>query len=78
MAYNDAQFAKSHDVLIEGLGSIRRFFATVARAIFVSSQSNRRMHMVQELQSKSDDELAALNIKRDDIIRHVFGDLFYS
>ena len=35
------------------------------------------MRQVTFLQSKTDEELAAMGIKRDDIVHHVFRDTYY-
>lgn len=59
------------------LNSIVGFFASIGTALMVSSSYNARALKVQALQAKSDEELAALNIKRDDIVHHVFQDLYY-
>ena len=43
----------------------------------MGSTAHRRFEQVQFLQAKSDEDLAALGIKRDDIVHHVFKDLYY-
>ena len=43
----------------------------------MGSTAHRRFEQVQILQAKSDEELAAMGIKRDDIVHHVFKDLYY-
>lgn len=48
----------------------------VANAVMESSEGNRRLMYAQTLQAKSDAELAALHIKREDIIEHAFGRSF--
>ncbi|WP_299410438.1 hypothetical protein [uncultured Roseobacter sp.] len=58
-------------------GALRSFFASIGTALMVSSSYNARAQMVQALQAKSDEELAALNIKREEIVHHVFRDLYY-
>lgn len=78
MAYQDAHFASSRDVIATVAGGLRNFFFSLGHSIVLSTEASRRLHLVQDLQSKTDEELAALNLKRDDIVREVFGDLFYS
>jgi uncharacterized protein YjiS (DUF1127 family) len=40
-------------------------------------QRRSRQDQFVALQNKSDEELAAMGIKRENIALHVFGDLFY-
>lgn len=47
--------------------------AIFGKALMEASEGNRRLMQVQALQAKSDAELAALNIKRDEIVQRVFG-----
>lgn len=54
-----------------------RFLAAIGRGIVASVESNSRLRTVQHLQAKTDAELADIGLKRDDIVRHVYGDLFY-
>jgi hypothetical protein len=42
-----------------------------------NSSMNARVKKVRYLESKTDAELAALKIKRDDIVHTVFADLYY-
>lgn len=52
------------------------FFSIIGQAMIANSTGQRRLDQVAALQAKSDAELAAMNIKRDDIVQHVFKDLF--
>lgn len=63
----------AHDVL----GHVGGFFAYIGKAMMYSSTAHRRFEAIQALQSKTDEELAALNIKRDQIVHEVFKDLYY-
>ena len=45
--------------------------------MMVNRAMERRLETVEALQAKSDAELAKLNIKRDEIVQHVFRDLLY-
>lgn len=58
-------------------GGIKHFFRSVARAIELNSTAHRKLTEVQHLQSKTDAELTELGIERDQIVHHVFRDLFY-
>ncbi|MFP4240211.1 DUF1127 domain-containing protein [Rhodosalinus sp.] len=52
------------------LHAIADFFENVAA-------SNRRLRQVQYLQSLTDEELAQRGLKRENIVHHVFCDLYY-
>ncbi|MBS9716654.1 hypothetical protein J4E70_06815 [Pseudohalocynthiibacter aestuariivivens] len=56
---------------------IGRVFSSIGGAIVSSMEKKSRQQIVQILQAKSDAELAQMGLKRDDIIRHVFSDMFY-
>lgn len=63
--------------LLSVFSAVGRFLASVGTALMVSSSYNARAQKVQALQAKSDAELAEMNIKRDEIVHHVFRDLYY-
>ncbi|MBF9058213.1 DUF1127 domain-containing protein [Rhodobacterales bacterium HKCCSP123] len=52
------------------------FFAALARAVAFSSGAQARYDRVHRLQALSDAELARRGIARDDIVRHVFAEVF--
>ena len=56
---------------------LRRFFAGIGHGIMTGSTAHHRYEQVQRLQAKSDAELADLGLKRDEIVHHVFKDLYY-
>ncbi len=59
---------------LDGVGS---FFRAIGPALMANASANARLNRVHALQAKSDAELAALNIKREDIVHEVFKDLYY-
>ena len=52
------------------------FFDAFGKAMIAGSTGQQRLDRVTALQAKTDAELAELNIKREDIVRHVFKDLY--
>ena len=54
------------------------FFESVGFGIQRAAMARARFHTVQVLRGMSDAQLAELNIKREDIVKHVFNDLYYS
>lgn len=50
---------------------------TLGRAAEVNMTAHRRVEIAARLQAKSDEELAAMGLKREDIVHHVFRDLFW-
>jgi|GEM_PF-2715196 uncharacterized protein YjiS (DUF1127 family) len=49
---------------------------TLSRAVAACSGAQKRVDEVQMLLALSDEELSRRGIARDDIVRHVFRDLF--
>lgn len=58
-------------------GTVGEFFAQLAKSFSLASAAEQRFEQVQRLQAKSDEELAAMNIRRSDIVTLVFKDLYY-
>ena len=54
-----------------------RFATGVAEGFTAFATARSRMHEFERLNAKSDEELARIGLKRDQIPRHVFRDLFY-
>lgn len=82
MAYQDT--TSPAQVMIREIAATRRFFERVGagfarfvQALSENSSLQRRVDLVHALQNKSDEELARLNIKRDNIVNYVFRDLYY-
>ncbi len=50
---------------------------TLGRAAEVNMTVHRRVELASRLQAKSDAELAAMGLKREDIVHHVFRDLVW-
>jgi uncharacterized protein YjiS (DUF1127 family) len=55
-----------------------RFLDALERSVERSARVQSRRARIEALEAKSDDELARLGIRRDDIAYHVFKDLFYA
>lgn len=56
---------------------ITGFFAALGRAITVSASADARLRKVEALNAKTDEELAAMNLRREDIAAFVFRDLMH-
>lgn len=56
---------------------LTRFFGAIGNALVAIGEANPRMRRIEALQRLSDAELAAKGLRRDDIVRHVFGDAYY-
>ncbi|MEO9649653.1 MAG: DUF1127 domain-containing protein [Roseobacter sp.] len=72
MAYQDTHFSDLPQPLF---GKIKSIFAAVGTALVSASTVNRRMQLVDQLNGKSDAELAEIGIQREDILRYVFRDM---
>lgn len=60
-----------------GLAQIVTFFKSIGDSILRAGLASSRVHRVEALRAKSDSELADIGIKREDIVHHVFKDLYY-
>jgi hypothetical protein len=56
------------------VASVAAFFAGLAKAFAFARDAEARFDAIQHLQALSDDELSRLDITRDGIVRHVYGD----
>ncbi|MBU2962514.1 DUF1127 domain-containing protein [Citreicella sp. C3M06] len=56
---------------------LSRFFAALGNAIVAIGEANPRLRRVEALQRLSDEQLAAKGLRREDIVRHVFRDVYY-
>ena len=57
--------------------SIKNFFHMVGSAMTLSAAAEVRMRRIEALNAKSDEELAAMGLRRQDIAAYVFRDLMY-
>jgi uncharacterized protein YjiS (DUF1127 family) len=77
MAYNDTHTAEANDLPHRILEGTKAFFGVIGNALVAASSANRRMQLVEHLNAKSDEELAALGLRREDIVRRVFIDMMH-
>ncbi|MCA0938837.1 MULTISPECIES: DUF1127 domain-containing protein [Alloyangia] len=54
-----------------------RFFAAIGNGLVAMGEANPRLRKIEALQRLSDEQLAERGIRREDIARHVFQDVFY-
>ncbi len=52
-------------------------FRAIGNALVTLGEANSRVRRAEALQALSDEELAAKGLKREDIPRHVFSDVFF-
>lgn len=50
-----------------------RLFSAIGTALVALAEADSHVRRVQALNEKSDAELARMGLKREDIVRHVFG-----
>ena len=53
------------------------FFARFGRALIAASAGQGRLDEATRLRAKTDAELAEIGLKRDDIVHHVFRDIYW-
>jgi uncharacterized protein YjiS (DUF1127 family) len=59
------------------LDATKAFFAGIGRAMVMNSSGQKRLERAERLNAKTDAELAQMGIRRDDIPRIVFGDMWH-
>lgn len=52
-------------------------FRALGRALIMIAENNPRLKRMQALQAKTDEELAEMGLKRDQIVQYVFRDAYY-
>ncbi len=52
-------------------------FASLGRALVATAETHSRIEQVKRLDAMSDAELKARGIRRDQIVHHVFRDIYY-
>ena len=77
MAYTSTVSNTGGVSLKSPIAAIGAFFAAIGNAMIAASSNSSRLNKVEMLNAKSDAELAKMGIKRDDIVHHVFRDLYY-
>jgi len=59
------------------LSKITSFFRSIGHSLVTATEASARFHQIEALQAKSDEELAKMGLRRDQIVHHVFKDLYY-
>ncbi|MGB0439602.1 MAG: hypothetical protein ACPGFC_05785, partial [Paracoccaceae bacterium] len=77
MAYTATSSADFSPIKAAPFAALLRGLIGMYDAMSLASQGHARLAKVEALNAKSDAELAALGLKREDIARKVFGDLYY-
>ena len=63
---------------IGGIGAaLAAFFTNIIESSWMASSAEARGAQIAKLNAKTDAELAAMNLRRDDIPAYVFRDLMY-
>ena len=57
--------------------SLSRVFRGIGDALITLTEANSRVRQAEALQALSDEELAKHGLKRQEIARYVFSDMFY-
>ncbi len=59
------------------LGLIAGFFRAIGNGLVNMAEANHRVNRARTLMALSDEQLAARGMKREDVVKHVFGDIMY-
>lgn len=60
-----------------GLTQLADIFKSIGASLMRAAEASSRTHRIEALEAKSDAELRDIGIKREDIVYHVFKDLYY-
>jgi len=60
------------------LDRVAAFFASIGESVANAGMARARYETMRTLQGMSDGQLSELNIKREDTVKHVFNDHYYS
>ncbi len=72
-----APAASSTGIADKVFSTIASFFRNIGNSLIAASEASSRIHQIQALEAKSDEELAEMGLRRDQIVHHVFKDLYY-
>jgi len=78
MAYHDTHSVAAGDIVKSAIAAVAGFFRSIGKSMMSAAEANHRLKTVERLQAKSDAELTAMGLRREDIIRHVFRDVFFT
>ena len=67
-----AHVAPTQTHLRSGFG-LFNVFRAIGSALIAIGEANQKVRRVEQMQNMSDQELAELGVKREDIARYVFG-----
>ena len=56
---------------------ISDFFMSLLKAIDLAASANARMREMEHLNTRSDAQLEKMGLRREDISRHVFRDIYH-
>ncbi|MEO9781536.1 MAG: DUF1127 domain-containing protein [Sedimentitalea sp.] len=73
-----SHYTATHQAFAPAGNPISRFFSAIGNALVAMSTSNARVRQVEALQRLSDEELEERGLKRSEIARHVFHDVFWA
>ena len=59
------------------LDRVTAFFAALGHSAAMSAAAEARFRRIEALRAKSDEELAAMNLRREDIAAYVFRDMMH-
>jgi hypothetical protein len=75
MAYHDTTSTQGSDLPHRIVAAVKSFFTVIGTAIVAGATANRRIRVMENLNAKSDAQLARMGLRREDIVRHVFIDM---
>ncbi|MBS0126336.1 DUF1127 domain-containing protein [Thetidibacter halocola] len=72
-----AHITTNHAPSTTPLNPLRAFGEAILKFLSNIAESNHRIREVERLNALSDAQLKSLGLRRQDIVRHVFRDVYY-
>lgn len=72
-----AHFSTNHAGYDVAANPVSRFFEIIGNALYTLAMTDSRLRQSEALHALSDAELAERGLRRDEIARYVFNDVFW-
>ncbi|MCT8160249.1 hypothetical protein [Pseudoruegeria sp. SHC-113] len=69
--------AATHSDTASFAAGLSALFSRLGAALMRAAENRSRVEQMERLNAKSDEELAALGLRREDIARYVFRDMMF-
>ncbi|WOI55731.1 DUF1127 domain-containing protein [Palleronia sp. LCG004] len=77
----DATFHTAHDTRTDSRTfgqTVSAFFSAIGHGLIAMGENSSRYRRLQALNAMTDEQLAQRGLKRENLVRHVFADVYYA